>query len=66
MRLCDLLDKDFDPTNAANQDIDLSVKANLNESFSATVKTNIHSNYLDSMVYFKPLKYVTRKQSDCY
>lgn len=42
-------DKDFDPTNAANQDIDLSVKANLNESFSATVKTNIHSNYLDSM-----------------
>lgn len=42
-------DKDFDPTNAANQDIDLSLSAYLNESFSAIVKTNIHSNYIDSM-----------------
>ena len=40
-------DKDFDPTNAANQDIDLSLTAYLNESVSATIKTNTHSTYFD-------------------
>ena len=37
-------DKDFDPTNAANQDIDLYVKANLDENVSVTVYTNTKSN----------------------
>ena len=37
-------DKKFDPTNAANQDIDLSVKANLDENVSVTVFTNTKSN----------------------
>lgn len=39
-------DKDFSPTNAANQDIDLSVTAYMDESFSVTVSTNTHSNYV--------------------
>jgi len=38
-------DKDFDPKNAANQDIDLSVKANLDENVSVIVNANSHSNY---------------------
>ena len=42
-------DKDFSPTNAANQDIDLSLTGLLNESFSATVKTNIQGTYMDSL-----------------
>lgn len=39
-------DKDFEPRNAANQDIDLSVKANLDENISVVVKGTTHSNYL--------------------
>ncbi|MDR1760065.1 MAG: hypothetical protein LBR60_06030 [Fibrobacter sp.] len=39
-------DKDFDPTNAANQDIDLSVTAYMDEAFSVTVSANTHSNYV--------------------
>ncbi|MCF0221083.1 MAG: hypothetical protein HUK19_02195 [Fibrobacter sp.] len=38
-------DKDFDPKNAANQDIDLSVKAILDENVSVVVKANSRSNY---------------------
>ena len=38
-------DDDFDPKNAANQDIDLSVKANLDENVSVVVSANSHSNY---------------------
>ena len=41
-------DKKFDPTNAANQDIDLSVKANLDENVSVTVFTNTKSNITNS------------------
>ena len=41
-------DSDFDPTNAANQDIDLAAKANLDENVSVTVKANTHSTYVDS------------------
>ena len=41
-------DSDFDPTNAANQDIDLAAKAKLDENVSVTVKANTHSTYVDS------------------
>ncbi|ADL26659.1 hypothetical protein FSU_2597 [Fibrobacter succinogenes subsp. succinogenes S85] len=41
-------DKKFDPTNAANQDIDLSVTANLDENVSVTVFTNTKSNITNS------------------
>lgn len=39
-------DKDFSPTNAANQDIDLSLKANLDENISIVVNANTHNNYV--------------------
>ena len=41
-------DSDFSPTNAANQDIDLSAKANLDENVSVTVRANTHTSYVDS------------------
>lgn len=41
-------DEDFDPTNAANQDIDLSATAHLDENVSATVSVTTHSTYIDS------------------
>lgn len=41
-------DSDFDPKNAANQDIDLSATAHLDETVSVTVMTNTHSTYTDS------------------
>lgn len=41
-------DEDFDPTNAGNQDIDLSATANLDENVSVTVNATTHSTYLDS------------------
>ena len=41
-------DDDFSPTNAANQDIDLSAKAKMDENVSVTVKANTHSTYVDS------------------
>ena len=43
----------FDPTNAANQDIDLSATAHLDEGISATVRTTTHSTYVgaDSAVH---------------
>lgn len=40
-------DKHFDPRNAANQEIDLSVKANLDENVSVVVNGTSHSNYLN-------------------
>lgn len=36
-------DDDFDPTNAGNQDIDLSMKANLDENVSVVVSGTTHS-----------------------
>lgn len=36
-------DEDFDPVNAGNQDIDLSVKANLDENVSVVVSGTTHS-----------------------
>ena len=39
-------DSDFDPTNAANQDIDLAATAHIDENVSVTVKTNTHSTYV--------------------
>ncbi len=39
-------DEDFDPTNAANQDIDLYVKANIDENVSVVVKANTASTYV--------------------
>ena len=41
-------DKDFDPTNAASQDIELSATANLDENVSVTVYTNTTSNMTNS------------------
>lgn len=41
-------DEDFDPTNAANQDIDLSVTAHLDENVAVKVSTNTHSSFGDS------------------
>ena len=41
-------DSSFNPTNAANQDIDLSVTAHLDEDVSATVRTTTHSTYIDA------------------
>jgi len=41
-------DSDFDPTNAANQDIDLAVTARMDENVSVTVMGNTHSTYVDS------------------
>ncbi len=41
-------DDDFSPTNAANQDIDLSLKANLDENISIVVNANTHSNYVNA------------------
>ena len=41
-------DSSFSPTNAANQDIDLSAKAKLDENVSVTVHANTHSTYVDS------------------
>jgi hypothetical protein len=41
-------DSSFSPTNAANQDIDLSAKAKLDENVSVTVFANTHSTYVDS------------------
>lgn len=41
-------DNDFDPTNVANQDIDLSATARLDENVSATVRATTHSTYGDS------------------
>ena len=41
-------DKDFDPTNAASQDIELSATANLDENVSVTVYTNTTSNVTNS------------------
>lgn len=38
-------DSDFDPVNAANQDIDLAATAHLDENVSVTVKANTHSVY---------------------
>lgn len=40
-------DEDFDPTNAGNQDINLELKANLDENVSVIVKTNTHSTFVD-------------------
>ena len=41
-------DDDFSPINAANHDIDLSLKANLDENISIIVNANTHSNYVNS------------------
>ncbi len=41
-------DKDFTPTNAANQDIDLNVEAKLDENVKVIVSTNTHSTYTDT------------------
>lgn len=41
-------DSDFDPKNAANQDIDLVATAFLDEDVSVTVMANTHSSYMDS------------------
>lgn len=38
-------DSDFDPINAANQDIDLAATARLDENVSVTVRANTHSTY---------------------
>lgn len=40
-------DEDFDPTNAANQDISLQLKANLDENISVIVKGVTNSTYTD-------------------
>ena len=40
-------DKDFSPTNAANQDISLYLTAYMDENFSVTISTNTHSSYLN-------------------
>lgn len=40
-------DDDFDPTNAGNQDIDLSLKANLDENVSVVVMGTTHSTIGD-------------------
>lgn len=41
-------DKDFSPTNAANQDIDLEATAHMDEDFSVTVMANTHTSFSDS------------------
>lgn len=41
-------DKDFSPTNAANQDIGLSLTAYMDENFSITVNTLTRSTYLNA------------------
>lgn len=40
-------DKDFDPVNVANHDIDLAATAKMDENVSVTVKANTRSQYLD-------------------
>ena len=40
-------DDDYDPTNAGNQDIDLSLKMNLDENVSVIVKTTTHSTFIN-------------------
>ena len=40
-------DRDFDPTNAGNQDIDLSLKANLDENISVIVNATTHSTFVN-------------------
>ncbi len=42
-------DEHFSPINAANQDIDLSAKANMDENVSVTVKANTHTSYQDTL-----------------
>lgn len=42
-------DEDFDPQNAGNQDIDLSLKANLDENVSVVVMGTTHSTIGDSI-----------------
>ncbi len=41
-------DKDFSPTNAANQKIGLSATAYMDENFSVTVKTKTQSSYINN------------------
>lgn len=41
-------DDEFDPKNAGNQDIDLSLKANLDENVSVVVKGTTHSTFLNA------------------
>ena len=40
-------DRDFDPTNAGNQDIDLSLKAHLDENISVIVNATTHSTFVN-------------------
>ena len=54
-------DSDFSPTNAANQDIDLSAKANLDENVSVTVRANTHTSYVDSSDGLKEKASETRR-----
>ena len=42
-------DEHFSPINAANQDIDLSAKAKMDENVSVTVKANTHTSYQDTL-----------------
>lgn len=41
-------DKDFSPLNAANQDIDLSLQANLDENIHVVVNANTHSSFVNA------------------
>lgn len=41
-------DKDFSPINAANQDIDLSLQANLDENIHIVVNANTHSSFVNA------------------
>ena len=40
-------DRDFDPTNAGNQDIDLALKAHLDENLTVVVKGTTHSTFVN-------------------
>ena len=46
-------DEHFSPINAANQDIDLSAKANMDENVSVTVKANTHTSYQDTLGHYQ-------------
>ncbi len=40
-------DSDFDPTNAGNQDIDLALKAHLDENIAVIVNGTTHSTFVN-------------------
>lgn len=40
-------DSDFDPTNAGNQDINLALKAHLDENIAVVVKGTTHSTFVN-------------------